>query len=100
LTWKRWTCLQDILGEFDGTVLLVSHDRDFIDRIATTTVAMEGEGRATVYPGGWSDYAAQRPARWPSGEPARPAAAKPAERPADRPAKRTEGLTFTERKRL
>ncbi|MBP9184501.1 MAG: ATP-binding cassette domain-containing protein, partial [Fuscovulum sp.] len=90
--------LQDILGEFDGTVLFVSHDRDFIDRIATQTVAMEGEGRATVYPGGWSDYAAQRPA--PQAEPARPAAAKPAERPADRPAKRTEGLTFTERKRF
>jgi ATP-binding cassette subfamily F protein uup len=90
--------LQDILGEFDGTVLFVSHDRDFIDRIATQTVAMEGEGRATVYPGGWSDYAAQRPV--PQAEPARPAAAKPAERPADRPAKRTEGLTFTERKRF
>jgi ATP-binding cassette subfamily F protein uup len=53
--------LQDILGEYDGTVLLVSHDRDFIDRVATTTVAMEGNGKATVYPGGWSDYAAQRP---------------------------------------
>jgi ATP-binding cassette subfamily F protein uup len=47
--------LQDILGEYDGTVLLVSHDRDFIDRVATTTVAMEGDGRAVIYPGGWSD---------------------------------------------
>ena len=55
--------LQDILGEYDGTVLLVSHDRDFIDRIATATVAMEGEGRVQAYPGGWSDYAAQRPER-------------------------------------
>jgi ATP-binding cassette subfamily F protein uup len=90
--------LQDILGEFDGTVLFVSHDRDFIDRIATQTVAMEGQGRATVYPGGWSDYAAQRPA--PQVEPARPAAAKPAEKPAERPAKKAEGLTFTERKRF
>ena len=52
--------LQDILGEYDGTVLLVSHDRDFIDRVATATVALEGNGRATAYPGGWSDYAAQR----------------------------------------
>jgi len=52
--------LQDILGEYDGTVLLVSHDRDFIDRVATATVALEGEGRASVYPGGWSDYQAQR----------------------------------------
>jgi len=55
--------LQDLLGEFDGTVLLVSHDRDFIDRVATTTIAMEGDGRAMIYPGGWSDYATQRPDR-------------------------------------
>jgi ABC-type multidrug transport system ATPase subunit len=52
--------LQDILGEYDGTVLLVSHDRDFIDRIATATVALEGQGKATAYPGGWSDYVRQR----------------------------------------
>jgi len=52
--------LQDILGDYDGTVLLVSHDRDFIDRVATTTVALEGNGRATAYAGGWTDYLAQR----------------------------------------
>jgi ABC transport system ATP-binding/permease protein len=52
--------LQDLIAEFDGTVILVSHDRDFIDRVATVTVAMEGDGRAVVYPGGWSDYQAQR----------------------------------------
>ena len=52
--------LQELLDEYDGTVLLVSHDRDFLDRVATTTIAMEGEGRATVYAGGWSDYIAQR----------------------------------------
>ena len=91
--------LQDILGDYDGTVLLVSHDRDFIDRIATTTVAMEGEGRAIAYPGGWSDYAAQRPA--PADEQttsvARPTAAPVAK--AD-PTLRASGLSFTERKRL
>ncbi|MEM7641862.1 MAG: ATP-binding cassette domain-containing protein [Pseudomonadota bacterium] len=53
--------LQDVLGEYDGTVLLVSHDRDFLDRVATQTVAFEGGGRTGVYPGGWSDYVAQRP---------------------------------------
>ncbi|MEM9780949.1 MAG: ATP-binding cassette domain-containing protein [Pseudomonadota bacterium] len=51
--------LQELIGEFEGTVILVSHDRDFIDRVATTTVAMEGDGRAVVYAGGWSDYRAQ-----------------------------------------
>ena len=52
--------LQDILGDYDGTVLLVSHDRDFLDRVATTTIAMEGNGQAVVYAGGWTDYRAQR----------------------------------------
>lgn len=52
--------LQELLDQYDGTVLLVSHDRDFIDRIANTTVAMEGDAKATVYAGGWSDYQSQR----------------------------------------
>ncbi|MEP4432070.1 MAG: ATP-binding cassette domain-containing protein [Hyphomicrobiales bacterium] len=52
--------LQELLGDYDGTVLLVSHDRDFLDRVAATTIAMEGDGKATVYAGGWSDYRAQR----------------------------------------
>ncbi|NCW15485.1 MAG: ABC transporter ATP-binding protein, partial [Rhodobacteraceae bacterium] len=40
--------LQELLDDYEGTVLLVSHDRDFLDRVATTTVAMEGNGKATV----------------------------------------------------
>jgi ATP-binding cassette subfamily F protein uup len=89
--------LQDILGDYDGTVLLVSHDRDFIDRVATATVAMEGQGRATVYPGGWSDYAAQRPA--PEAEAAPKASARPQEAAKAEPL-RSNGLSFTEKKRL
>jgi len=91
--------LQDILGEYDGTVLLVSHDRDFIDRVATATVAMEGDGRVTVYPGGWSDYAAQRPK-----VEAAPGKAARAEGPREtvkaKPAAKADGLSFAERKRL
>jgi ATP-binding cassette subfamily F protein uup len=52
--------LQELLDDYDGTVILVSHDRDFIDRIASTTIAMEGDGKATIYAGGWSDYQSQR----------------------------------------
>ncbi|NNE88454.1 MAG: ATP-binding cassette domain-containing protein [Silicimonas sp.] len=52
--------LQEVLSDYGGTVLLVSHDRDFLDRVATTTVAMEGAGRVTVHAGGWSDYAPKR----------------------------------------
>jgi len=86
-----------VLGEYDGTVLLVSHDRDFIDRVATATVAMEGNGRASVYPGGWSDYAAQRGAGALE-MPTKDRAGQPSVKPASRPA--LEGLSFSERKRL
>jgi ATP-binding cassette subfamily F protein uup len=90
--------LQDLLGDYDGTVLLVSHDRDFLDRVAATTVAMEGDGRAVIYAGGWSDYRAQRGAGDPGGE---PAARKPAKPKADKPKKTSKpGLSFTEKHRL
>ena len=91
--------LQELLGDYQGTVLLVSHDRDFIDRVATTTIAMEGDGRAVIYAGGWSDYLAQRGAR--AG--AAPAPAKPAKAPAPRKSGAktpATGLTFVEKHRL
>ena len=89
--------LQDVIGDYDGTVLLVSHDRDFIDRVATQTVALEGGGRATVYPGGWSDYAAQRGAGALE-MPTRDRPGQPGVKPAARAA--LQGLSFSERKRL
>jgi ATP-binding cassette subfamily F protein uup len=89
--------LQDILGEYDGTVLLVSHDRDFIDRVATATVALEGNGRATAYPGGWSDYAAQRGAD--AVEMPKKTGASHVNLRED-VKKAADGLSFTERKRL
>ena len=92
--------LQDILGDYDGTVLLVSHDRDFIDRVATTTVAMEGDGRAVIYPGGWSDYRAQRPEDAPVIEAAKPGPSPVAETDAPKPTQDRSGLSFTEKKRL
>jgi len=52
--------LQELVADFAGTVLLVSHDRDFLDRVATTTIAMEGDGRAQVHAGGWTDYMRQK----------------------------------------
>ncbi|WP_340108496.1 ABC-F family ATP-binding cassette domain-containing protein [Pikeienuella sp. HZG-20] len=55
--------LQELLADYDGTALIVSHDRDFLDRVATSVIALEGDGAAVEYAGGWSDYAAQRPAR-------------------------------------
>ncbi len=88
--------LQELLTDYAGTVLLVSHDRDFLDRVVRTTIAMEGDGKATVYAGGWSDYRSQR------GEDAATAPAqkkkqgggKSENKPADA------GLSFVEQHRL
>ena len=52
--------LQDLLSTYPGTVLLVSHDRDFLDRVATSVLVAEGEGSWLEYAGGWSDMLAQR----------------------------------------
>ncbi|PJE29974.1 ATP-binding cassette, subfamily F, uup [Pseudooceanicola antarcticus] len=102
--------LQELLDGYDGTVMLVSHDRDFLDRVASTTIAMEGDGRATVYAGGWSDYRAQRAEQAPvkdaraaekSAAKAQSAAQAPAapKKEAQKEAQKS-GLSFTEKHRL
>jgi len=93
--------LQDLLGEYAGTVLLVSHDRDFIDRVASVTVALEPGGRATAYAGGWSDMQAQRGHR--TMAEAAPAAAKrpkPAGEAKPKASPVKSRLSFTEAHRL
>ena len=52
--------LQELLTDYPGTLLLVSHDRDFLDRIVTSVVAADGDGRWIEYAGGYSDMLAQR----------------------------------------
>ena len=52
--------LQERLAEYPGTVLLVSHDRDFLDRVVTSVIAAEGGGRWVEYAGGYTDMLAQR----------------------------------------
>jgi len=88
--------LQELLGDFAGTVILVSHDRDFLDRVATTTVALEGDGNATVYAGGWSDYRAQR------GGDVTSTTTNKGKKKKDKsaPVAKAAGLSFTERHRL
>ncbi|MBV7379647.1 ABC-F family ATP-binding cassette domain-containing protein [Maritimibacter dapengensis] len=90
--------LQELIGEYDGTVLLVSHDRDFLDRVATTTIAMEGDGRATIYAGGWTDYQAQRGDAAPTDRSKAKSKPKAEAKPA--PTKPAETLSFTEKHRL
>ncbi len=53
--------LEEILGDYPGTLLLVSHDRDFIDNVVTSTLVMEGDGKVGEYVGGYTDWVRQRP---------------------------------------
>ena len=89
--------LQDLIDQYDGTVMLVSHDRDFLDRVTVTTIAMEGDGKATAYAGGWSDYQSQRRPK-PTREEAAKAKASAAK--SKQQAGTKTALTFTEKHRL
>jgi ATP-binding cassette subfamily F protein uup len=54
--------LEEALADYAGTLLLVSHDRDFLDRLVTSTIVFEGGGKVAEYAGGYTDWLAQRPA--------------------------------------
>jgi ATP-binding cassette subfamily F protein uup len=66
--------LQEVIADYDGTVLIVSHDRDFLDRTVTVTVGLDGSGFADIVVGGYEDWQAKRVQR---AEPKRAASAKP-----------------------
>lgn len=53
--------LEELLGDYPGTLLLVSHDRDFLDNVVTSTLVMEGDGQVGEYIGGYEDWLRQRP---------------------------------------
>ncbi|QGW65418.1 ATP-binding cassette domain-containing protein [Lysobacter soli] len=55
--------LEELLGDYPGTLLLVSHDRDFLDNVVTSTLVMEGDGRVGEYVGGYTDWLRQRPVK-------------------------------------
>lgn len=54
--------LEELLGEYPGTLLLVSHDREFLDNVVTSCFVFEGDGKISEYVGGYSDWLRQRPA--------------------------------------
>jgi ATP-binding cassette subfamily F protein uup len=84
--------VEELVAEFPGTVLLVSHDRTFLDNIVTSTLAFEGNGRIQEYVGGWQDYLRQAPPLE-----ARDDRRKPSGRPARSPSKK---LSFNEQREL
>ena len=92
--------LQEMLAAYPGTLLLVSHDRDFLDRTVTATIAPEGAGKWTVYAGGYSDMLAQRglaPERKP---PTRTVSVAEKARPRARPNEARRKLTFADQHAL
>ncbi|WP_374531166.1 ABC-F family ATP-binding cassette domain-containing protein [Novosphingobium sp.] len=70
--------LQEVIADYDGTVLIVSHDRDFLDRTVTITLGLDGSGKVDIVAGGYADWEKQRTQRTASAKPkAAPAAAAP-----------------------
>jgi ATP-binding cassette subfamily F protein uup len=94
--------LQERLAEYPGTVLLVSHDRDFLDRVVTSVIATEGNGRWVEYAGGYTDMLAQREAAGRETPPAKASTKRP--RPAKKaraqPAARPRRMSFSDRRAL
>jgi ATP-binding cassette subfamily F protein uup len=92
--------LEEMLADYDGTLMVVSHDRDFLDRLVTSVIAVEGDGDVTEHVGGYSDYL-----RWREGQAsasvARPApgAAAKAATPAARPKVATK-LSYKDQREL
>jgi ATP-binding cassette subfamily F protein uup len=84
--------LEEVLADYDGTLFLVSHDRDFLDRLVTSVIAVEGDGEVQEYVGGYTDYLRQRPAK---AEPVK-TAAKAASTPARAEKPRAARLGFKE----
>ena len=91
--------LEDLFADYEGAMILVSHDRDFIDRLATSTIGLDGTGRAVETPGGWQDFISQNPGFFRAvALPAAKAAAKPAQAP--RTPARAAKLSFKDQHRL
>jgi ATP-binding cassette subfamily F protein uup len=76
--------LQELLSDYDGTLILVSHDRDFLDRTVTEVLAFEGSAQVEAHLGGYSDYQA---AKKQAAQPRKPASEPMKEAPAAPPAR-------------
>ncbi len=81
--------LQEVIADYDGTVLIVSHDRDFLDRTVTVTLGLDGSGTVDIVAGGYEDWEAKRkkPAVAAEKKTAKAVAAPPATPPPPRPGK-------------
>ncbi len=93
--------LQEVIADYDGTVLIVSHDRDFLDRTVTVTLGLDGSGKVDIVAGGFEDWAKRRAV---SSAPAKPGAQAGARAPAGaagpRPAPGNRKLSFKDQRDL
>ncbi len=69
--------LQEVIADYDGTVLIVSHDRDFLDRTVTVTLGLDGSGKVDIVAGGYADWEKQRKERRVAAKPAKAEIAPP-----------------------
>jgi ATP-binding cassette subfamily F protein uup len=93
--------LEELLDDYPGTILLVSHDRDFLDRVATSVIVAEGDGRWTDYAGGYSDMLIQRGAAAPARNVAKVELRKDEKKPAtERAAPAKSKLSFKQKHAL
>jgi ATP-binding cassette subfamily F protein uup len=86
--------LEELVLEYAGTLLLVSHDRAFLDHVVTSTLVFEGDGRVNEYTGGYEDWLRQRAT---AAAPMAPAETKPVVKPVAPPARPPEKLKFLKR---
>lgn len=90
--------LQEVIADYDGTVLIVSHDRDFLDRTVTLTLGLDGSGHVDIIAGGYADWEAKRDKRdKPTAKKAEKAAARPEVSSDTAPAKRVK-LTYKDQR--
>jgi len=85
--------LEELLANYSGTVLLVSHDRHFLDNVVTSTLAFEGNGQVKEYVGGYQDWLRQRAV------PTKPAVPKKSPTPPPSP-KKAQKLNYQEKREL
>jgi ATP-binding cassette subfamily F protein uup len=92
--------LEDMLADYPGTVLLISHDRDFLDRLVSGVIVPEGNGRWIEYAGGYSDMLAQRGADLTREAPKADAPKAAKEAPAPEPAAAKRRMSFKDKHAL
>ena len=85
--------LQEVIADYEGTVLIVSHDRDFLDRTVTITLGLDGSGKVDIVAGGYEDWERKR-------APASPARRAAQDRPSASPAKPRKKLSYKDQRDL